>query len=197
MISLPAYEQVRILTEQKYPRQGPQAFKVPYYQIALQGIRNFYTSGNNSKELAAARIRAKSLNPESKRDNNLRVLTNFGKSRQAIRKLSILPQPYLIAQPAVGVDLKLKFDISAKDGGKDVRIFYNPRTLPIEPITAKLTLEIAHWILIQNSGILQCNALEYIDLVNGKVYKISHVSSRTSKLITANAKIIASLWPNI
>jgi hypothetical protein len=35
LVHLPAYEQSRILYEQKYPRQAPQTFKSPYYAVAL------------------------------------------------------------------------------------------------------------------------------------------------------------------
>ena len=30
MLSLPAYEQLRVLYEQKYPKKEPQTFKIPY-----------------------------------------------------------------------------------------------------------------------------------------------------------------------
>ena len=39
LLNLPAYEQVRILHDQKYPRRQPQVFRVPFYQPALHGIR--------------------------------------------------------------------------------------------------------------------------------------------------------------
>lgn len=197
MVNLPAHAQMRILTEQKYPRQGPQTFKIPFYQPSLHAIRNYYLSGNDPKELTTARQQFKTLNPEPRKNNNLRVLNAFTNGSQAQGTLTPLKQSFLMAEPVTGVELGLKFDIAAKEAGRDVRIFYNFRNAPLDGQTARLALEIAHWVLNDNSVPVSFSALEYVDLITGHVFKIKRMSKRTTRLMTANAKAIASLWPNL
>jgi len=89
LLNLPAHAQARILTEQKYPKQGPQSFKTPYHQQALSGIRSFYRTGNDSGQLALAASRIEAFKQEAKRDNNLRILSSFAQSGLATRKIQL------------------------------------------------------------------------------------------------------------
>jgi len=197
MLVLPAYQQVRILHEQKYPRQQPQSFKIPYYQPALRGIRDYYRSGNSRAELAEARATARALALSSRARHNLRVIDAFARSREARRLLSIQPQPDLIVQAAANLELRLQFDVYGLEGDNPKRLFYNFRSVAIDQDIAKKTLEVAHWILQQNATPVPYDALEYIDLESGDVYRINRTTARTAQLIAANARIISTLWPTI
>jgi hypothetical protein len=197
MLRLPAYEQLRILYEQKYPQQQPQSFKIPYYQPALRGMRAYYGSGNNVAELTAARAAARALALASRARHNLRAINAFAGSRQARRTLSIQPQPNVVVQAAPNVELRLQFDIYALESDNPKRLFYNFRNVPIDPSIAKTTLEIAHWVLEQNGTPAPYSALEYIDLESGDAYRINRTAARTTRLISANARIISTLWPTI
>jgi hypothetical protein len=61
MLRLPAYEQSRLLYDQKYPKQQPQSFRTPYYQRALSGIREYYREANDGKILSAAKMAYRAL----------------------------------------------------------------------------------------------------------------------------------------
>src|SRR5262245_14087602 len=110
LIRLPAYEQLRVLHDQKFPRAEPKSFKVPFYQTAMKGIRDYYRSGNNPTALAAARLAARVLGLQSRRDHNIRVIDKFEKSAQAKRKLQLKPSP--VHSAAIeGVRVRLRFDL--------------------------------------------------------------------------------------
>jgi len=83
LLSLPAYEYLRILHEQKYPRQQPQVFRTPFYLPALSGIRQYYRSGNDRAALVPARQAIALLGLESRREHNTRVLDQFERSTQS------------------------------------------------------------------------------------------------------------------
>lgn len=89
MLSLPAYAQARILTEQKYPKQAPQVFRTPYYQYAMTGIRSYYKAGNDPAQLALAASKIEALK-EARRDHNLRILNSFKASELSGRKIKLL-----------------------------------------------------------------------------------------------------------
>lgn len=197
MLTLPAYEQLRILYEQKYPRQQPQSFKVPYYQPALRGIRAYYRSGNNSAELTAARATARALFLSSRARHNLRVIDSFARSHEARRSLSIQAQPNVIVQVASNLDLRSQFDVCALEAGNPKSLLYNFRSVPMDQDIAKTTLIVAHWILERNGTPIRYSALEYIDLQSGNVYRINRTPARTARLIVTNARIISTLWPTI
>ena len=197
MMNLPLYEQQRILLEQKYPKQEPQAFRIPYYQTALRGIREYYQSGRNRASLAQSKAAAKSLSPDSKADNNLRVIEAFARSSQASRDLTIQPQHKTSIVIARDVELRLRFDLSATENSNPRRIFYNCRNAPITNQVARLTLQLSVWILAQNGDSVPYSALEYVDLRSARRIKISGIPARTIRLAKANAQIISTLWPTL
>lgn len=197
MLNLPIYEQQRILLEQKYPRQQPQTFRIPYYQTALRGIRLYYQAGNDNSILTDARNRARVLEPDSKAANNLRVIRSFGRSRQTTRNLTVQAQPNVSIVLANDVEIRLRFDICATERDNEKRIFYNCRNAPITGQIARLTLQLAHWVLEQNGTPVPYSALEYIDFRSRQTTRISRIPARTIQLATANARIISTLWPTL
>jgi len=197
MLNLPAYEQERILYEQKYPNQQPQSFKIPYYQPALKGIRSYYKSGNDRVELAAARAEARSLSLAFRAQHNLRVINSFARSSEARRQLLIESQSTVVIQAAADVEIKLRFDIAALEANNPKRLLYNFRSVAIDEEIAKTSLEVAFWVLDKNGTPIPLRALEYVDLESGDTYRITRTRARTTKLIAANARIISTLWPVI
>ena len=88
LMRLPGYEQERILHEQKYPRQQPNRFRVPYYNLAKNGIHKYYRSQNNLNILRSEiqTISAKNIEPV-RRQNNVRVLRSFQGSPESSRQI--------------------------------------------------------------------------------------------------------------
>jgi hypothetical protein len=197
LIHLPAYAQVRILNEQKYPSREPQIFRIPFYQVALRGIRAYYRTGGDRQQITTARATAAQLNPRPKRVHNERALRAFENSPQFIRSLRPTTLATLFARPISGVELRLQFDVAAEEGGHPRRIFYNFRADPLDPDVAKSTVHIAHWVIAQNALSMPIRGIEYVDLATGNVYSASRQSQRALRLMEENARIIATLWPSI
>lgn len=196
MLDMTAYEQVRVLTEQKYPAAGSAPFRAAYYGPALAAINRHYRVPGSTQGSSAVAL--SKLNPPSKAQHNLRVLSSFYASAQAARQMSpVASVSDVLAIGSVAVKLKLKFDFCGTEMGHSRYVFYNCRAVAIDVDTAKKTLEIAHMCMSSNTRPIQFGELEYVDLVTGAVHKIIRVRVRTASQVNANAKIITTLWPSI
>lgn len=196
MIGQPAYQQVRILHDQKHPRQGLQRFKIPFYDPALKAVRDYYRSGRGSDVLSRARDACGHLRPESKAIHNRRVLDQFERSRHA--KRVIVVQPNRRYEAHIGdVEIRLRFDLSGSEGAHDKRILYHWPDVSIDSESARRTLEIAHWVLQQNGIVIPIRHLEYIDVSTGQVHRPNRRRSTTIRRLKQNAGIIATLWPTV
>lgn len=196
MLRLPAYEQVRILTEQKYPKQEPQIFRTPYYQPALTGIREFYRLGGNGDALVQARSKSQLVKQLARRTNNIRVLDRFEAGDQARRKLS--PQKNFRGNVMLGtVEIRLSGDLTAEEEGNSRLLFYNCRSVPLDKETAKTAIEIAHWAAEACGRPYPRGSIEYVDLHANQVYKAVKKPTKVIQLVRSNVKIIEALWPGI
>ena len=196
LLALPLYEQVRILNEQKNPGEGPQAFKVPFYSPALRGIRTFYRTGNSAAALTSAKIELATLGLAARRKHNARVLSQFEKSAEASRRLTLAPQ--IQQKLSIGkLELRNQFDLQAVEGGAPRLIYYNFRTVAIDKGTAVTALELAHWVLEENGITIPIKRLQYVDLSGGTV--VGTTSRRASTITKAkrNADLITTIWPTI
>jgi hypothetical protein len=198
MLELPLYEQVRILEGQKYPRQAPASYRVPYYRPALQAIRDFYTSGGQAQVLldAIVNLRASGL-PPSRIENNVRVITDFQRTRQARRQL--MPRPgRRIRTDFSGVELKLTPDFVGAEGQAQKIIFYNFRQARLTSNVARATLELAAWALRHAGGDADPANLECIDLADrGRVHRIRQIRPQTIRRAQQNARAIRQIWDGL
>lgn len=196
MLNLPAHAQARILTEQKHPKEGASAFRTPFYQQSLAGIRAFYREGNDFSTVDAALLKATGIEKEARREHNLRVLTSFKKSQLAQRALAFGKSEKIVSQIS-NIELKLSPDLQLKDGNNSKIIFLNLRAMPLDAELAKVTLEIARWILEKDNIYYPANSIEYVDLYNDKTYEIKKIRNSTIKAMNENFKIIETLWPTL
>jgi hypothetical protein len=196
LIGLPAYEYVRILYEQKYPKQQPQIFRTPFYLPALSAIRNYYRAGNDLAVLVAARQGISQLKLDTRRESNMRVLKSFERSRQARRRLQVAANPRRVASIRQ-VELRLGLDMSALDKGEPRPVYYNCRSAALDDDLAHTTLDLAHWVLEENGIAPPAKALEYVDLADGRVHHIQKRRSTTLKRLREVARVIDALWPTI
>lgn len=196
MLQLPAHAQVRILTEQKYPKQIPRVFRTPYYQPALTGIRRYFRAGNDKAELAAAKANIMLLSRESKRDQNSRVLDGFARSTLSKRKLLLQTNSGIKAQVGA-VELRLGPDLRVLENGLEEYIYLNCRAQALDPGVAIRTAEIAHWVLEQSGVRMPIGQIEYVDLFTGNSHATTKRRAATTKALTQNFKIIETLWPTL
>jgi len=193
-LRLPIAEQLRVLHDQKYPKQTPQVFKQPYYQPALTGIRDVLESG--AIGIANARNQVQRISQPSRRMHSMRVLEEFLNSEHAQRSLKPTAQRRLYAMVR-GLELRLSPDIFALEDGEERFIYFNCKAEQYDPESAKMTIEVAHWLLEQNKLNVKPEQIEFIDLFTGVLYKVKKRRPKTVKLLEENAKIIGSLWPDI
>lgn len=196
MLNLPGVYQLRVLHDQKYPKDAPQSFRVPYYQPAMTGIRSYYRSGGSSEALESARVGAASLRPPTKRDQNLRVISQFELSRQAKRQLVPLPMERH-SHTVSGVDLRLRFDLIASEEGATKYILYNFKNVTVDSEMARTTLEIAYWLMQQVGSVVPVKSLELVEISTGAFHSISSVRRTTLRHVEANARLIQALWPTV
>lgn len=196
LLNLPAHAQARILTEQKYPKQGPQSFKTPYYQQAISGIRAYYKAGNDVGQLALAATRIEAFAQESKRDHNLRILHSFKQSELPSRKLQVAKTQHVTFK-SQDVDLRFSPDLSGLENGAERYLLLHYRAQPLHQDLARTTLELAHWALEGAGSAVRPKQIEYVDLFTGVVHTIGKRRASTITAAEQNLKIIKTLWPTL
>jgi hypothetical protein len=197
LLYLPAHAQVRVLNEQKYPRREPQVFKVPFYQVAARGIRDYYASDGDPRQLAAARARAAQLRPPQRRSSNERAIRSFERGSQADREIHPTPTPTYRARLARDIELRVRFDLEGLEANTPRRILYNFKSIQLDPDVAKSTLHISYWVLSESGLQFPIRTLQYIDLLTDDSYSVSRQSQRTLRIMEENARIITTLWPTL
>ena len=198
MMHLPAYSQMRILTEQKYPDDDLNIWRMPFYKHSLDTIKLYHLNSNDTKILSAGIHDCINLAPKPKKDNNKRVLQDYRNSPHASRNLGFISKKKTYkAHPKQNIELKLTFDLEAIENKKPKRIFFNFRNIAIDPDIAKDTIQIAHWVLCKTDPSSNIKDIEFIDLCEGIVYKANTVSTKSLSRFMSNAKVVEALWATI
>lgn len=195
ILHMPPEKKARILRRQKYPKEGSQKFRTPYYSLALAGIRGFYENG--SAALVQARNKIEGIPLESRRDNNKRVLDSFeGNVTQFERELK--PQSNVRYMTRLSsVQLKLSADLRALENDAPRYIYYHCKSAALTGRLAEDTVQIGHWLLEREGIRVSIYAIEFIDLFSGKVFSVRSRSAGVEKMLRENARVIADLWPNL
>ncbi len=196
LLRLPAYEQLRILQEQKYPTQTPQLFRTPFYAPALRGIRGYYELGNDAAVLHDARRGLEAIRLDARRRSNARVLDAFEAGAEFSRRLTPLPNPRLAVNVG-GLQIRLSLDLVARDADANRRIYYNCRAAAMDAETARTTLEIAHWVIEETGTTLDPTWLEFVDLAGRRRYRGGPRRATTIRRVRQNARVIDALWRTI
>lgn len=193
-IRLPAVEQMRILREQKFPKNAPQVFKTPYYQHGRSAIRELIERGEAG--LANARAIVQAIGNPSRRMHSMRVLEQFWASEHASRGLKLVTWKRYLFELG-DVELRTSPDLLALQGDDLRFIYFNLNAEEQDPEVARMTLELAHWIMKENDVDVRPEQLEFIDLFTGTLYRGKKPRQRTIELMQENAKLIESFWPSI
>lgn len=196
LMQLPAYEQVRILVEQKYPKSGAAVFRAPFYAPALIGITEYYRSNNDRMALVQAKAKLKSTKLPAKRVHNERVITSFESGQQAKRTMQPVSRLRLAAHVGT-VEFRLSLDLLAHENGKAKFIYYNMRNAVANAEIAKATIDIAHWLLDSAGAAVPVAQIEYVDFAGDKVYRLRARRDATIKKLRSNARLIEAIWPTL
>lgn len=196
LLQLPAYAQLRVLQEHKYPKKTPGMFKAPYYQAAINGIKRFYKGGNDETALAAARERADEIKLDVRRRHNHRVIDAFEDSDEVERSLKLRPDPEFSVDVG-GVQLRLAPSLLVHEGDQPKVVYYNLRAAPIDPDVARMTAEIGHFILEQNDARLPLRHIEVVDFKGAAKMTWKRRRKKTIEKMEANGPLLALLWESI
>ncbi len=197
LIHLPMYEHLRILAEQKYPRQIPAVFRVPFYGPSLYATRAYYRSGNDLAVIdrAIQEIRASGALPQ-KVEHNVAVLQALRRSAQRHRGLAVAPGLTYEAELA-GLGLRFRPDVVGVERGRTKYLIYNFRIVEPSIEVARTTIELAHHVLDSNSVECQPGDVEFISLRSGCVVKTGRVRAATLRRARQSARAIIQLWPTV
>ena len=143
-----------------------------------------------------ARAQIQRIKVPSRRMHSMRVIEQFVQSDYAQRGLKPTPSRRYYAHMGE-LELRLSPDLFALEGDEERIIYFNANASQQDPETAKMTLEVAHWVLEQNGADVKLEQVEFIDLFTGRLHKIKKRREKTIKLLEENAKVIESLWPTI
>lgn len=193
-LRMPALDQVQLLREQKFPKNEPQVFRQPYYAPALNGVRSFLSSGEAA--LVDARAQIQRIRVPSRRLHSLRVLEQFVRSEHAQRHLVPTANRRYYAHMGL-LELRLSADLFALEGDSERIIFFNANAAKQDSATARMTLDLAHWVLARNGIDLASGQLEFIDLFDGTLYRHRKSRGKTVDLLQENVRLIESLWPTL
>jgi len=199
MMELPPYQLFPRLRDQKYPKDAPAYYKIPFYREALGAIRNYYRQGRKLQVLndAVVRIRTSATMTERRKGPNIRLIHAFQNSSQARRPLLVQPLQ-AFSDTLNGITLRYSPNLVAKHGQQELIIMYNYRQAPMPAPLAKTTLELAY-LVASGSGLNMTNvSVELIDLAfRRRVYKLKGIRSSTLRKAQHAARVIANLWPQI
>lgn len=193
-VQLPAMEQMRLLHDQKFPKQVPQVFMQPYYAPPLNGIRGFLERGEAA--LPEARAQLQSIRIASRRMHCTRVLESFIQSEHAKRGLKPQSTPRYYVD-LNGLELRLAPDLVALAGDELRYIYFNANAHEQDPKTARLQLEFAYWLLRENGVDVLPRQVELIDLFTGRMFLGKNPRKASLRDLAENARIIVTLWPTI
>lgn len=196
LLNLPAYAQTRVLADQKYPRQGPQVFKTPYYQQALSGIRNYFLMGNNKKALNNALSKIESIGQESRKQHNKRVIESFCGNDLYSREFELQKNKRHIATIGT-VEFKLTPDLQVLEKDEPRVILLHLKAQKLESELARTTLELAHWVYEQEGHVMSMSQMEYVDLFSNVTHVFKSRRPSTIKNTISNVHVIEAIWESL
>lgn len=193
MLKLPAYEQLRILLEQKYPKQGSQPFRIPYYRPVVSAISDYYLAEKDGAVLMQALNDFQSVGQLTRRAQLVRAINQFEGSAPARRKLRPVKN-YKTAASIGGVEIRTSADIQALEGSDHRVLYVNCKQVPLDADYAQRLAEVAQWIYAENGIDLPLDSFEILDLASKRFLRFSRRRPSTLRLLRQNAKVIEALW---
>jgi len=197
LIHTPLYGQLRILNEQKYPKQAPGVFKIQYYRPALLAIRRYFQGGNNVALLPADAQQITGVGRQDhQRENNFRAISSFRRGTQKDRPLTLHEQQTWELALA-NVTLRCTPDMHFVEGNDLGIILFDCREQQQEQEIIRTTIELVHHTLTKNGVQLPMRRVEYIHLNSDKVHRWNSCRQATIKRATQTAAAIQTLWDSI
>ena len=196
LIHTPLYGQLRILQEQKYPKQAPGIFKIQYYRPALLHITKFYRTGeptnlpSNKNDLMGVGEN------EARIDHNFRVISKFRQGSQIDREFVLRPAPSF--ERTFGkMTIRATPDFVVDEDGTIKYLLYDMRSIEPDEEIIRTTVELFHYIASKNGVESPMSNVEYICVDCNKVFRWKNHRERTIKRARSTSSAIRALWDSI
>jgi len=197
LIHTPLYGQLRILNEQKYPRQAPGFFKIQYYRPALSAIRRYFRGGNNQAFLPATAQQITGVGKqEHQRDNNYRAITSFRRGLQKNRSL-LVSDSQTWEVTLANIVVRCTPDLHFIEDGHQGVILFDCREQQTEVEIVRTTVELFHHTLASNGVDIQMRRVEYVHLDSDTVHHWNTPRQSTINRANQTAAAIQTLWDSI
>lgn len=197
LIHTPLYGQLRILNEQKYPRQAPGFFKIQYYRPALNVIRRYFQYGNNLAHLPSNGGQIPGIGTKIDRvENNLRTINAFRSGNQRHRTLTV-QQPHTWEVTLANVTVRATPDMLFTENDNLCFIILDCRQQSPEQEIIRTTVELFHHTLTQNGIAVPLRRMEYIHLESDTVHRWNSPRQTTITRANQTATAIGTLWESI
>ena len=197
LIHTPLYGQLRILNEQKYPKQPPGIFKIQYYRPALSAIRRYFRGDNN---LSLLPVHAQQItgvgSQEHQRVNNHRAITSFRNGTPKDRSLT-LHEPQTWEWKPANITIRCTPDLHFIEDGNQGVILFDCRSQQPEVEIIRTTVELFHHVLAENGVEIPMRRVEYIHLDSDAVHRWNTPRQTTINRANQTAVAIQTLWDSI
>ena len=203
-LALPGYKQFEALQAQKYPDQSPAIARIPFYQPALTGIREYYSQDHDLR-LVRDRIAELTthsslagISPQKKAKllNNAGALRAFQTSRFRARDVLLRPK-HTFKATVHGVNIKFTPDLILLENEDPKYILLNCRSSAIESELARRTVELSHWVLGQNDENIPPAHVEFVDLGADFSHSFPRIRQATIRHAIQNTQVVKALWGSI
>lgn len=199
LMHTPLYGQLRILREQKYPRQAPGLFKVQYYQPALRVIRRYFQQGNNAAVVPSNGTSIPGVGSKPDRvAHNCRVLNAFMNSTQSVRRFTLLNEDTFSIHLANMV-VRATPELAVQEGMRPQikYLIYDCREQCPEDEIVRTTVELMHHVITQSGQPCPMSAIEYVHLETDRMFSWNRPRQRTIRWASTTATAIGALWATI
>lgn len=196
LMNAPGYSQLRILSEQKYPRRAPALYQVPYYAATMRAIRQYYRHGGDLGRIDKAIIDLQAANPNPKRANNVRALQAFRSGSQIHRRGTVRPIKRRSFRFGV-VEIRVSPDIIIEESKGLRYLLYNFKQYDPADEIIRTTLELVYYILHESGVQCRLNDCEYMCLQSDRTIRHTRFRNRTLERAMQTAQMVATLWDSL
>ena len=136
------------------------------------------------------------MRPSQKVRHNVRVLGAFRRSRQHRRDFTVMAGDTSSANLG-GVTVRFRTDLLSTEAKTISCILYNFKDQALSRDTARITLDLAAWVLTENRLLAPPVTVEYVDFANQRVYRANRVHAPTIARARRAAPPIVRVWQTI
>jgi hypothetical protein len=181
------------LKSTKHSQDDPYKPPVIFYQPTKSAIRGYFLGGHSTTVVKAALVKAQSLRPQARKDNNIRAMQAFLKCDLASRNLAVLTKPNTKISLG-GVQLSVSADYLVSEGRKERYLFVELGHTPIPADKAQLTVDLAYFLLRAASVVLRPEQVELFELCLNRSYFAQDHRTQIERQLVLTMPSVKQIW---